>query len=67
MKKEILTGNTPSQVRIAETDNTAQYWLNLGSQQSAIVIGSVSSFATVKCWADDGGLCRLFKFTDLQP
>ena len=30
------------------------------------VIGAVSPFASVKCWAD-GGLCQLFKFTDLQP
>ena len=45
----------------------AQYWPNLGSQQSAIVIGPVSPFASVKCWADDGGLCWLFEFTDLQP
>ena len=37
-------------------DNTAQYWPNLGSQESAIVIGPVSLFASVKCWADDGGL-----------
>ena len=56
-----------SQVRIAEADNTAQNWPNLGIQQSAIVIGPVSSFASVKCWTDDGDLCRLFKFTDLQP
>ena len=34
---------------------------------SAIVICPVSPFASVKCWADDGGLCRLFKLTDLQP
>ena len=54
-------------MRIAETDNTAQYWPNLGSQQSAIVIGPVSPLASVKCWADDGGLCWLFKFSDLQP
>ena len=57
------TGVVP-QVRIAEDDNTTQYWPNLGSQESAIVIGL---FASVKCWADDGGLFRLFKFTDLQP
>ena len=54
-------------MRIAEGDNTAQYWPNLGSQESAIVIGPVSLFASVKYWADDGGLFRLFKFTDLQP
>ena len=30
------------QVRIAEGDNTAQYWPNPGSQESAIVIGPVS-------------------------
>ena len=54
-------------MRIAEGDNTAQYWPNLGSQESAIIIGPVSLFASVKCWADDGGLFRLFKFTDLQP
>ena len=59
--------NIITQVRIAEADNTAQYWCNLGSQQSAIVIGPASPFATVKCWTDDDGLCRLFKFTDLQP
>ena len=56
-----------TQVRIAEGDNMAQYLPNLGSQESAIVIGPVSLFASVKCWADDGGLFRLFKFTDLQP
>ena len=68
------TGITPrlqlvqySQVRIAAVDNTAQYWPNLGSQHSAIVIGLVSPFASVKCWADDGGLHILFKVTDLQP
>ena len=55
------------QVRIAESDNTAQYWPNLGSQESAIVIGPVSPFASVKYWAVDGGLFWLFKFTDLQP
>ena len=54
------------QMRIAKADNTAQYWPNLGSQQSAIFIGPVSLFASVKYWADDGGLFRLFKFTDLQ-
>ena len=36
---------------------------NLGSRQSAIVIEPVSPFASVKCWADDGGLSRLFKLT----
>ena len=51
----------------AEADNTAQYWSNLGSQQSIIVIGPVSPFASVKCWADDGDLYLLFKFTGLQP
>ena len=56
-----------SQVRIAEGDNTAQYWPNIGSQESAIVIGPVWLFASAKCWADDGGLFRLFKFTDIQP
>ena len=56
-----------TQVRIAEADDTAQYWPNLGSQQSAIVIGPVSPFAWVKCWDKDGGLCGLFKFTDLRP
>ena len=56
-----------SQVRIAEGDNMAQYWPFLGSQESAIIIGPVSLFASVKCWADDGGLFRLSKFTDHQP
>ena len=54
-------------MQIAEADNTAQYWPNLGSQQTVIAIGPMSLFASVKCWADDGGICRLFKFTDLQP
>ena len=54
-------------MRIDEADNTAQYWPNLGSQQSAIAIRPESPFASAKCWADDGGLCRLFKLTDLQP
>ena len=54
-------------MRIAKADNTGQYWPNLGSQESAIVIGPVLPFASVKCWAVEGGLCRLFKFTDLQP
>ena len=57
---------TSSQVRIAEADNTAQYWPNIGSQELAIVIGPVSLLASVKCWADDGCLFRLFKFTALQ-
>ena len=39
-------------MRIAEAGNTTQYWPNLGSQQSAIVIGPVSPFASVKCWVD---------------
>ena len=56
-----------TQVRIVEADNTAQYWPNLGSQRSVIIIGPVSPFASVNYWADDGGLCRLFKFTDLHP
>ena len=50
----------------ANCNNMAQYWLNLGSQQSAIVIGPVSPFASVKCWAEDDGLFRLFEWTDLQ-
>ena len=53
-------------MRIAEANNTTQYWLNLGNQESAIDIGPMSLFASVKCWADDGGLYRLFKLTDLQ-
>ena len=53
-------------MRIAEADNTAQYWPNLGSQQSTIVIGPVSPVAPVKYWAKDGGLYRMFEFTDLQ-
>ena len=65
--KNFLIPLIKSQVRIAEADNTAQYWPNLGSQQSAIVIGPVPPFASVKCCADGGGLCRLFKFTDFQP
>ena len=65
--KQLFFDRIVTQVRIAEGDNTAQYWPNLGSQESAIVIGPVSLFASVKCWADDGGLFRLFKFTDLQP
>ena len=32
---------TRTQVRIAEADNTAEYWPNLGSQQSTTVIGPV--------------------------
>ena len=56
-----------AQVRIDEADNTAQYWPNLGSQQSAIVVGPVSPFPLVKCWADEGGICRLFRCTDFQP
>ena len=62
----IVARHAITQVRIAEGDNTAQYWPNIGSQESAIVIGPVPLFASVKCWADDGGLFRLFKFTDLQ-
>ena len=62
----VNSGGT-AQVRISEADNMAQYWPNLGNQQSAIFIEPVSPFASVKCWPDDGGLCRLFKFTDLQP
>ena len=56
-----------TQVRINEADNTVQYWPNPGSQESAIVIGLVSPFASVKGWANDGGFCRLFKLIDLQP
>ena len=44
-------------MRIAEADNTAQYWPNLGSQQLAIVIGPVSPFSSVMCWVNDSGLC----------
>ena len=66
-KNVLLRNKSWPQVRIAEADNTAQYWPNLGSQQSAIVIEPVSPFALANCWADDGGLCRLFKLTDLQP
>ena len=55
-----------TQVQIIKDDDTGKYWPNLGSQESAIVIGPVSPFASVKCWSDDGGLFRLFKFTDLQ-
>ena len=51
--------DTEVQVQIADADNTAQYWPNLGSQQSVIGAVPVSSFASVKCWAEAGGLCRL--------
>ena len=43
-------------MRIAEGDNTAQYWPNLVSQQSAIVIGPVLRFTTVKFWANCSNL-----------
>ena len=62
---EVLFNDT--QVRVDEGDNTAQYWPNPGSQESAIVIGPVSPFASVKCWADDDSFFRLFKLTDLLP
>ena len=39
-------------LRIAEADNTAKYWPNLGSQQSATVIRPVSPFA--KTWLSIG-------------
>ena len=42
-----------TQVQIAEAGNTAQYWPNLGNQRLAIVIGPMSPFTSVKCWADD--------------
>ena len=35
-------------VRIAEGDSVAQYWLNLGSQQSAIDIGSAFKFTDLQ-------------------
>ena len=43
-----------SQVRNAKGDNTAQYWPNFGSQESAIVIGPVSLFISVKCFIESG-------------
>ena len=55
-----------TQVRIAKADNTEKYWPNLGSQQSATVIGPVLPFASVKFCTDEGCLRRLFQFTDLQ-
>ena len=54
-------------MRIAKAGNMAQYWPNLGSQESAIVTGPVARFESVKCWADGGGLSRLFELTDLLP
>ena len=42
MSMHISSLATKSQVRIAEADNTAQYWPNIGSQESAIVIEPVS-------------------------
>ena len=58
---------TITQVLISEADSTTQYWHNLSSQQSAIVIGPASPFASVKCWAEDDDLFQSFKLTDLQP
>ena len=61
-----MNSSSKSQVRIAGADTTVQYWPNLSSHHSAIVIEPVSSFVLVKYWADEGDLSRLFKFTELQ-
>ena len=54
-------------MRFSEAAHTAQYWPKRGSQQSAIVIGPMSAFASIKCFVYDGSFCQLFKFSDLQP
>ena len=42
--------NNTSQVRIAGTENTAQYWTNLGSQKSVNVTGLTSAIKSAQQW-----------------
>ena len=37
-------------MRIAVTENTAQYWTNLGSQKSANVTGPISAIKSTQQW-----------------
>ena len=57
LKNNFIAADVRTQVRIAEADNTAQYWPNLGSQQSAIemhITGPYVTFTTANHSGSDG-------------
>ena len=56
-----------SQVRIAGTENTAQYWTNLGSHKLANVTGPISAIKSVQCCPTTGTVHWKSKFPMLAP
>ena len=57
----------PSQVQIAGTENTAQYWTNLGSHKLANITGPISAFKSAQCCPSTGTVHWKSKFPMLAP
>ena len=58
---------TGSQVRIAGTENTAQYWTNLGSHKLANITGPISAFKSAQRCPNTGTVHWKSKFPMLAP
>ena len=56
-----------TQVRIAGTENMAQYWTNLGSHKLANVTGPISAFKLAQCCLSTGMVHWKSKFPMLAP
>ena len=54
-----------TQVRIAGTENTAQYWTNIGSHKLANVTGPISAFKSAQCCPSTGTVHWKSKFSML--
>ena len=62
-----LNSENQAQVRIAEIENTSQYWTSLGSQKSANVTGPISTFFKSAQYLSTGTVHWHFKFVKLPP
>ena len=56
-----------SQVRIAGTENTDQYWTNLSSHKLANVTGPISAFKSAQCCPSTGTVRWKSTFSMLAP
>ena len=54
-------------MRIAGTENTVQYWTNLGSHRLANITGPISAFKSAQCGPSTGTVCWKSKFSMLAP
>ena len=54
-------------MRISGTENTAQYWTNLGSHKLDNVTGPISAFKSARCCPSTGTVHWTSKFPMLAP